>query len=162
MEILICLITILSIAFLLHKYSYGFYKNKVLNSKKWDLNICCGKTDGGGVNADIYKHTDLSNFVLLDSIYNLPFKDKQFKNLLCSHTIEHVEYPDIFFRELDRVSDNVTLIIPPLWDISAMLNVFEHKWIFLSFRKKHSKLPSYIRLPFSYAIQRRFSQVNNA
>jgi hypothetical protein len=65
-----------------------------------DLNICCGTTDGGGINADILQHSDVPNFVKLDSIYRLPFADKQFGVVLCSHTAEHVHYPQRFDREL--------------------------------------------------------------
>ena len=63
-------------------------------------NICCGRTDGGGINADIVQHGDVPNFVKLDSIYRLPFADGQFEVVLCSHTAEHVQYPQRFDREL--------------------------------------------------------------
>src|SRR6056297_2061140 len=139
--------------------SYNISKKKILESRSWDLNICCGKTDGGGVNADIYKHTDVPNFRLIDDIYNLPFSDNQFQNVLCSHTMEHVEEPHKFFKELQRVSKKVTVVVPPLYDITAVLNFFEHKWIFLSFGKKHSELPKYIKLPFARIIQKKFGQI---
>lgn len=38
---------------LLHILSYIGLKRRNLNRQTWDLNICSGKTDGGGVNADI-------------------------------------------------------------------------------------------------------------
>ncbi len=148
--------------FISHFISYTYLKNKILKSKKWELNICCGKTDGGGINADIYKHKKLSNFKLIKDIYNLPFQDKKFKNVICSHTIEHVDNPTKFFKELKRVSEEVVIVVPPLYDISAVLNIFEHKWIFLSFKKKHKKLPLHIKLPFSRFIQKKFKQINNA
>ena len=122
-----------------HIISYHYLKNKILKSQKWDMNICCGKTDGGGLNVDIYKHKDVPNFKLVKDIYKLPFRDNEFKTVLCSHTIEHVDNPEAFFDELQRVAEEVTIVIPPLYDISAVLNIFEHNWIFLSFKKKHSK-----------------------
>lgn len=128
----------------------------------WDLNICCGKTDGGGINADVFRHIDVPNFKLIKSIYSLPFRDNEFKTVLCSHTIEHVEDPEAFYNEMQRVGEEVTIVIPPLYDITAVLNVFEHKWIFLSFRKKHNKLPRYIKLPFSNYVQSKFGQVISA
>ena len=125
---------------------------------KWDLNICCGKTDGGGINVDIVNHADVPNLVVVDDIYHLPFATRQFYNVLCSHKIEHVEDPERFFDELSRVADEVTLVVPPLWDLSAVLNVFEHRWIFLTFRKEHNSLPRYIKLPFSRKVQERLGQ----
>jgi hypothetical protein len=148
--------------FAAHFLSYSYLKKKILKSKKWDLNICCGKTDGGGINADIYKHTDVPNFALVKSIYKLPFSDKEFKTVICSHTMEHVDKPYDFFKELERIGEDVTVVIPPLYDLSAVFNIFEHKWIFLSFRKKHRNLPKHIKLPFSDFIQKRFGQINRA
>lgn len=141
--------------FLSYRVMGGIIRNR---REKWDLNICCGKTDGGGVNVDIVKHADVPNLVVVDDIYNLPFNTNQFDNVLCSHTIEHVEDPAAFFAELDRISKEVTLVVPPLWDLSAVLNVFEHRWIFLTFRKEHHKLPNHIELPFAKAYQERKGQ----
>lgn len=139
-------------------WSYGFLKNRVLNRQKWDLNICCGTTDGGGVNVDIQAHETLPNFVQVNDVCRLPFKDNQFDTVLCSHTIEHVDDPQAFYRELQRVGRHVTLLIPPLWDITAALNPLEHKWLFWSFKTEHHRLPPYVRLPFSSFIHRFFGQ----
>jgi hypothetical protein len=73
---------------LAHFVSYKLGKNRILKRQKWDLNICCGRTDGGGVNADIVQHDQLPGFVQVSSIYDLPFKDAEFETVLCSHTIE--------------------------------------------------------------------------
>ena len=56
----------------LHWYSYRRLKSYIVGRRRWGLNICCGTTDGGGVNADILQHGDVPNFVRLDSIYRLP------------------------------------------------------------------------------------------
>jgi SAM-dependent methyltransferase len=148
--------------FVAHYISYKLEKNRILNSQKWDLNICCGKTDGGGINADIFQHSDLPNFQLVENIYDLPFKTNQFDNVLCSHTIEHVDDPEAFYRELSRVGKKVTIVVPPLYDLGAVLNIFEHQHIFLSFKKEHTDLPSFIRLPFSKLIQEKLGQINHA
>ena len=148
--------------FVAHYLSYGLFKTRIVKSQTWDLNICCGKTDGGGVNADIFKHQDLPRFQHLDSIYHLPFTDQAFKTVLCSHTIEHVDNPKAFFNELQRVGEEVTLVVPPLYDLAAVLNIFEHKWIFLTFRKKHHQLPMHIRLPFTQQLHRHLGQRNHA
>ncbi len=124
----------------------------------WDLNICCGKTDGGGINVDIVKHAEIPNLVVVDDIYQLPFATGQFEHTLCSHTIEHVENPVAFDAELRRVSRHVTLVVPPLWDLSAAFNVFEHRSLFLTFRKEHHTLPPHIPLPFARRLQGRVGQ----
>ncbi len=136
--------------FLAYIIDYKILKKIYLNSQKWDLNICCGDTDGKGVNADIVEQK-APNFVLIKNIYELPFRDKQFKNILCSHTLEHVERPDDFYKELKRVSENVVLLVPPIWDIGAILAIRVHKWQFLTIKTKHKNhLPKRIKLPYSW------------
>lgn len=139
--------------FLLNYISYQLMKHRILKKRVWDLNICCGKTDGGGINADIMDHASVSNYCHLDDIYKLPFENQKFEHVLCSHTIEHVEDPEQFDRELRRVGKQVTYVLPPLWDLSAAFNIFEHRWLFLTFRKEHHTLPRYIKLPFSHQLQ---------
>lgn len=156
---LISLVIVLSCAvWALHWLSYRFLKRRITARRRWDLNVCCGTVDGGGVNADIRRHADLPNFVGLRSIYRLPFGHRQFGTALCSHTVEHVEDPAKFDRELRRVAEEVVYVIPPLWDLAAALNVLEHRWLFLSFRKVHRELPRYVRLPFSRRVQARLGQ----
>jgi len=145
-----------------HYISYFMEKKRILNRQTWDLNICCGKTDGGGLNVDIYKHKDVPNFRLVNDIYNLPFADGSFDTVLSSHTIEHVDHPVQFYEELVRVGKNVTIVVPPLYDLAAVLNLFEHKWIFLTFKKEHQTLPRFIRFPFSDVFHSLFGQKNNA
>jgi SAM-dependent methyltransferase len=145
--------------YVLNVFSYRYLKRNVLRRRRWDLNICCGKTDGGGTNADIVRHrSDLPNFVKIDDLYDLPFKDDEFGAVLCSHTIEHVEHPERFWRELRRVGRDVTLVVPPLWDLSAAFNVLEHRWVFLTLRKEHKHLPPRVRLPLARTVQRLFGQ----
>ena len=151
-------IVILLYLFLSHLLSYSILKKRILTRQEWGINICCGNTDGGGINADIIKHKNVPNFVLIKNIYNLPFGDQQFETVLSSHTIEHVEDPEKFFRELKRIGKKVLIVIPPLWDVTAALNVFEHKFIFLSFKKEHTHLPPFIKLPLASFIHKNFGQ----
>jgi SAM-dependent methyltransferase len=146
---------------LTHLISYRILKKRILKRQKWDLNICCGQTDGGGLNADIVEQKGVPNFRLIKDIYKLPFKTGQFDTVICSHTIEHVDSPDLFFQELQRVGKKVTIVIPPLYDATAALNIFEHKYIFLSFKKEHQRLPSYAKLPLASFIQKRIGQINH-
>ncbi|MEN7343350.1 MAG: methyltransferase domain-containing protein [Pseudomonadota bacterium] len=155
-------VTVTAIIVFLHWYSYSHLKTSIVSARTWDLNICCGKVDGGGVNADIMRHADVPNFVKVDNIYALPFDDDQFDTVLCSHTAEHVDDPDRFDRELQRVGREVVYVLPPVWDLAAAFNVLEHRWIFLSMRKVHRKLPRRLKLPFARTIQARVGQRLNA
>jgi ubiquinone/menaquinone biosynthesis C-methylase UbiE len=146
---------------LTHFISYRILKNRILKRQEWDLNICCGQTDGGGINADIVEPKGIPNFRLVKDIYKLPFETGQFDTVLCSHTIEHVDSPEGFFQELQRVGKQVTIVIPPLYDVTAALNIFEHKYIFLSFKKEHRRLPKHVKLPLASFIQRRIGQINH-
>lgn len=137
--------------------SYRVLKMRTLRRQRWDLNICCGRTDGGGVNADIIRHADVPRFVTVD-VYHLPFRDGAFDSVLCSHTMEHVDDPEAFYRELSRVGRQVTVVVPPLWDLSAAFNLLEHRWLFLTLRKEHQTLPRYVSLPLARTVQRRLGQ----
>jgi len=107
---------------------------------------------------DIVEHAKLPNFLRVNDIYNLPFRDEQFDTVLSSHTIEHVDDPETFYNELSRVGKNVRLVLPPLWDITAAFNILEHKWIFLTLKKEHKELPIYVKLPFSGYLHGIFGQ----
>ncbi len=150
--------TVTAVIVFLHWYSYSHLKADIIARQRWDLNICCGTTDGGGVNADIVQHSDVPNFVRVDNIYKLPFADGQFETALCSHTAEHIDYPQRFDRELRRVAKNVVYVLPPVWDLAAALNVLEHKWLFLTVRKVHRSLPARVQLPFARRLQARIGQ----
>lgn len=159
MYVILAIAACITAPFLLNLLSYRILKTRIIRGRrKWDLNICCGDTDGGGLNADIVAQ-EVPNFVLTPDIYRLPFEDGEFESVLCSHTIEHVDDPDAFWAELNRVGQEVTLILPPLWDLAAALNIFEHKWIFLSWRKRHHALPRHVRFSWAYSYQQRFGQV---
>ncbi|TBV80725.1 MAG: methyltransferase domain-containing protein [Desulfobulbaceae bacterium] len=160
-ESIIVLFIILLYVLLANYVSYHLRKTLILNSQKWDLNICCGKTDGGGLNVDIVRHKELPRFKQVDNIYDLPFEDGEFATVLCSHTIEHVDDPRRFYAELQRVGKNVTLVVPPLYDLAAVFNILEHKWIFLTLKKRHHTLPRFIRLPFADVFHKLFGQRNN-
>ncbi len=44
--------------------------------------------------------------------YSLPFEDKAFDLAICSHVIEHVEFPRNLLREIRRISKNQVLEVP--------------------------------------------------
>jgi len=125
--------------------SYRYLKERTLRERRWDYNICCGETDGGGINADIVRYGDVANFELVTDVNRLPHADGRFAHVLCSHTLEHVDDPAAMFAELRRVGRQVTILVPPLWDLAAALNPFEHRVIFLTLRTRHDdRLPPFI------------------
>ena len=156
--ILLAACVVFVLAFVLNWLSYRVLKTRIIKSRTWDLNVCCGRTDGGGVNTDIMAHAKLPNMVLADPLH-LPFKDKAFRTVLCSHAAEHMQDPEALMAELRRVGREVTVIVPPMWDLSVFFNFFEHRWIFLSFRKVYrNRLPRYIKLPMASFLQRTVGQ----
>ena len=63
---------------------------------------------------------------------NLPFKDKEFDYVICSHVLEHVENPEKFLAEQFRVAKRGYIETPSL--IGEVLYAREsHKWIIQEF-----------------------------
>jgi SAM-dependent methyltransferase len=154
----IWIIAPLAVLYLLaaHWLSYHWIKGRVLHSRRWDLNVSCGRTDGGGLNVDVVRHAPLPNFARVADVCRLPYPDGAFARVLSSHTIEHLPDPAAFYRELRRVGRRVTLLVPPLWDLGAAFNLLEHRWLFLTFRSRHDdRLPRFVRLPLAAWIQER-------
>ncbi len=140
------LILVSTLLWLANHLSYRYLKERTLRERRWDYNICCGETDGGGINADIVRHGAVPNFELVTDVERLPHPDGAFAQVLCSHTLEHVDDPAAMFRELQRVGRRVTILVPPLWDLAAALNPFEHRVIFLTFATRHDdRLPPHVR-----------------
>jgi SAM-dependent methyltransferase len=147
------------LAWLTHFASYQWIKRRTLVERRWDYNICCGTTDGGGLNADILRHGDVPNFEQITDVTRLPHADQKFDHILCSHTIEHVDDPAAMFKELRRIGRRVTLLVPPLWDFTAALNPFEHQVVFLTLKSRHDNhLPPYVRFAFARWLQARIGQ----
>jgi ubiquinone/menaquinone biosynthesis C-methylase UbiE len=51
------------------------------------------------------------NFVKIND-KELPFKDKEFDFVICSHVIEHVEDFEFFVKELERISSKGYIELP--------------------------------------------------
>ncbi len=113
---LAALILISALLWSANRVSYRWLKERTLRERRWDYNICCGETGDGA-----------------------------FAHVLCSHTLEHVDDPKAMFGELRRVGLRVTILVPPLWDLAAALNPFEHRVIFLTCATRHDdRLPPYV------------------
>ncbi len=139
--------------------SYRLIKDRVIRERSWDYNICCGTTDGGGINADIVQHGPVKRFEIVENVTALPHCDNAFNHVLCSHTLEHVDDPRAMFEELRRVGRHVTVLVPPLWDLAGALNPFEHRVIFLTLHSRHeNRLPRYVRYAPGRWIQRIWGQ----
>lgn len=143
----------------LNHLSYRVLKRRVMRERRWDYNICCGTTDGGGINADIVRHADVPRFELVADVCRIPHPSAAFDTVLCSHTLEHVDDPAAMFAELRRVGRRVTVLVPPLWDLGAALNLLEHRVVFLTWRTRHDDaLPPYIRFRPARWLQDRIGQ----
>lgn len=112
------------------------------------LNLSCDKTAYGDVNADIVEQ-DVQNFVKFTPGDPLPFENKQFGACYCSHTLEHCDKPLELFMELERVSDEIFIVLPDWWQISCWDP--SHVWIPVDQSGK-----KYIKNPFSSGKQRKF------
>nr|MDO8113226.1 methyltransferase domain-containing protein [Candidatus Sigynarchaeota archaeon] len=97
------------------------------NAGKPLLNLSCGNTSFGDTNADIVPRP-VPNFVLNEPNARLPFQDKQFGACYCAHTLEHTDDPEQLKIELERVSERVFIVLPPVWAISCY--VPSHKWVY--------------------------------
>jgi len=121
------------------------------------LNVGCGSFSYCDINTDLFigknihssqiiNPKKLKNFVKADGQY-LPFKDNCFKLVYSSHTIEHVNNPFLFMKELVRVSKCRILIKCPhrLGDkftqfitrkkIKVHLHYFSKKWFTINSKK---------------------------
>jgi uncharacterized protein YbaR (Trm112 family)/SAM-dependent methyltransferase len=79
-------------------------------------------------------------FVVADG-YHLPFADKTFNYVICSHILEHMEDPKAFVKEIERVGKRGYIEVPSAlserifgWDFHHWYCSLEHET--LVFRKK--------------------------
>lgn len=107
----------------------SFLERKVFikNIKKDDLVLDIGSGDKPFWRADVIvdkylsddgqRHSgsmlyDKRKIFIKANIEDLPFKDKAFDFVFCSHLLEHVENPDKAIKELTRVAKNGYLEVP--------------------------------------------------
>ncbi len=87
------------------------------------LDIGCGNTPSGDINVDlprsechrsgmrlVVRHK--TNFVYA-SVYNLPFRNDSFDEVVSFHLLEHLEVPIAALREMARVSNNEVAVVVP-------------------------------------------------
>lgn len=123
----------------------SFIKRKVLikNIKKDDLVLDVGSGDKPHWRADVIvdKYPEdnqqrISGGVLFDKrklfvnadVENLPFKDKSFDFVFCSHLLEHVKNPDKAIKEITRIGKAGYIEVP-----SGILELWQpfktHLWL---------------------------------
>jgi ubiquinone/menaquinone biosynthesis C-methylase UbiE len=130
---------------LIYFYSFvSFFERKIFvkNIKKGDLVLDVGSGDKPFWRADVIvdkylkddqqRHSGSMVFdkrkVFIDAdVESLPFKDKVFDFVFCSHLLEHVENPDKAISELTRVAKKGYIEVP--YAISDLFQPFPpHLW----------------------------------
>jgi ubiquinone/menaquinone biosynthesis C-methylase UbiE len=88
------------------------------------LDVGCAGRPRGDVNVDLFLEPrrcrykgriipqKVENFVLADAL-RLPFRDDCFDEVFSGHTIEHMDDPNLFLKELIRVSKKIVTITCP-------------------------------------------------
>ena len=90
------------------------------------INIGAKRDKWGDIKCDIEPHGG----VIYANIESMPqFADKTFSVALVSHVIEHVEHPEDALKEVQRIADNVVVILPSPLDIATWVDP-QHKWVF--------------------------------
>lgn len=128
-----------------------FYKKIffILKSKKIKSVVDIGCGEGFGME-QLYKNHIGNSYVGLDSssvalktakkihpqfkyvkgsIYNSPFRDKQFDLVMCSEVLEHLTYPDKAILELQRISKKYILISVPFEPWFRIMNFARGKYL---------------------------------
>ena len=111
----------------------SFVDEYIISNNLKVLDIGCGYSAHTAANTicdiqDFSKHYKEKNFVKLESDI-LPFKDKEFDFVIASHVLEHVKNPEIFLRELERVSKEGYIEVPTkLEDNLVFENKKAHLW----------------------------------
>jgi len=119
---------------LIKRSSKEFIDNLLKNNPSWNiLDIGCGYKphDSASVICDVQDFSKLyadKKFVRLQE-KSLPFKDKEFDFVIASHVLEHVEDPQFFIKELERVSAKGYIELPTILEDNLVFeNKNDHLW----------------------------------
>ena len=119
---------------MIKRSSLKFTNNLLRKNKDWKvLDIGCGYTANENATTlcdviDLKEQYPDKKFVKLDS-KNLPFSDKEFDFVIASHVLEHVENPEFFINELQRISNKGYIEVPTtLEDNLVFENKKDHLW----------------------------------
>ena len=119
---------------MIKRSSLKFTNNLLRKNKDWKvLDIGCGYTANENATTlcdviDLQEQYPDKKFVKLES-QNLPFSDKEFDFVIASHVLEHVENPEFFINELQRISNKGYIEVPTtLEDNLVFENKKDHLW----------------------------------
>ena len=119
---------------MIKRSSLKFTNNLLRKNKDWKvLDIGCGYTANENATTlcdviDLQEQYPDKKFVKLES-KNLPFNDKEFDFVIASHVLEHVENPEFFINELQRISNKGYIEVPTtLEDNLVFENKKDHLW----------------------------------
>ena len=101
------------------------------------LDVGCGSKARGDVNVDLLVPDSLrgwnrnisaiKNFVKAD-VRALPFKDRSFDFVFCSHVIEHLDDEWEGINELKRVSRKYVAVVVPFVLFAPIVDLIYHGW----------------------------------
>ena len=119
---------------MIKRASKNYIQNLFFKNKNWRiLDVGCGYSanEYASVISDIQDLSDFypnKKFVKLNSNL-LPFNDKEFDFVITSHVIEHVQDPEIFIKEIQRIAKKGYIEVPTtLEDNLVFENKKEHLW----------------------------------
>tara|TARA_B100001123_G_scaffold110203_1_gene128204 strand:+ start:565 stop:1176 length:612 start_codon:yes stop_codon:yes gene_type:complete len=119
---------------LIKRSSLKFINNLLKENKNWKiLDIGCGYTANENANTicdviDLKNYYPNKKFVKINS-KNLPFNDKEFDFVIASHVLEHVDDPEFFINELERISSKGYIEVPTLLEDNLIFeNKTDHLW----------------------------------
>ena len=111
----------------------SFVNNLIKNKNLNILDIGCGYSANEHATVicdtlDLKRHYKDRNFIKISG-KELPFKDKEFDFVITSHVLEHVEDPELFLKEIQRVSKSGYIEVPTkLEDNLVFENKKAHLW----------------------------------
>ena len=141
--------------------SKKYIDNQIEQNPNWKvLDIGCGYTAHKKANIicdvqDLSEYYKGRDFVKLED-KTLPFKDKEFDYVICSHVIEHVNDPIFFKKEIERIGKSGYIELPTRLNDNMVFGcdeeIFGHKWWFefdddnkkLVFSKKINALEQFV------------------
>ena len=131
--------------FLIRRSSKKYINKLLKDNPSWNiLDIGCGYNahEQATVVCDIQ---DLSNFYKNKNFVKLtnnilPFKNKEFDFVVCSHVIEHVKDVTLFIKELERISSKGYIELPTILEDNLVFeNRNDHLW-HMEFDDDYNKL----------------------
>ena len=119
---------------MIKRSSKEYIDNLLKNNTSWKvLDIGCGHKphDSASVICDVQDFSKLykdKKFVRLTE-KSLPFKYQEFDFVIASHVLEHVEDPQFFIKELERVSAKGYIELPTILEDNLVFeNKNDHLW----------------------------------